>query len=75
MKTTASDELELRVKKKRRTKQQHAVEVSDDEVDVIEDNVEPTKKDIEDVDVEPSVGDKLQSDKHEVSTDYSLQGV
>ena len=45
------------------------------EVDVIEDDVEPAEKDIEDVDIEPSVGDELQSDEHEVSTDYSLRGV
>ena len=59
------------MKKKRCTKQQNVVEVSNDDVNVIEDNVEPAGKDIEDVDVEPGV-DELQSDEQEVSTDYSL---
>ena len=66
---SSSDESEPRVKKKR-CKQR--VEVSDDDVDVIEDNVEPAEKDIEDVNVEPSVGDELQSDEQGVSTDCSL---
>ena len=59
------------MKKKRCTKQQNVVEVSNDDVNVIEDNVEPAEKDIKDVDVEPGV-DELQSNEQEVSTDYSL---
>lgn len=68
---SSSDESELRVMKKQCTKQQNVVEVSDDDVDVIEDNVEPAEKDIKDVDGEPGV-DELQSNEQEVSTDYSL---
>lgn len=68
----SSKESEPRVKKKQCTKQQHAVEVSNDEVDTIED-VEPMEKGkVEDVDVAPNVDDKLLSDI-EVSTDSSLE--
>ena len=64
----SSDKSELRVKKKQCTtgKQQH-------EVSVIEDDVEPAEKDIKDVDIGSDVGDELQPDEKEVSTDCLLQ--
>ena len=58
---SSSDESELRVKKKQckeQNKEQN--KVSDDDVELVEDDVEPPEKDVKDVDIELGVGDKQQ---------------
>lgn len=54
-KDDSSGESEPRVKIKWRKEQ-----ISDDDVELVEDNVELPEKDVEDVDIEPGIGDKQQ---------------
>ena len=68
----SSDESELRVKKKWRTTGKQRLEVSDDDVEFVEDDAEPAEKDVEDVDIGSGVGDELQCDEQEVSADCLL---
>ena len=65
-----SDNLDSRVKKKQRTKQQRKVSDDDSDIDVISDDVEPAPQAVENVDIESGVGN--ERDEQEVSAAFSL---